>query len=149
MSRAPHVRFRVRTRDAARWPSAQDIVATLVEDIAGGHLPAGARLPPVRVLEQQLGLSKNTVQAAYDELVARGLLETREREGVFVASPAPGVPAAARTEATVARPSAARLRPPTLVTERPGPGEIPLSSVFIDPSLLPRERLADACAPAG
>ena len=45
-------------------------------------------MPPVRALEKQLGLSKNTAQAAYDELVARGLVEAREREGVFVLAPA-------------------------------------------------------------
>jgi DNA-binding transcriptional MocR family regulator len=94
----------------------------------------------VRVLEQQLGLSKNTVQVAYDEVVARGLLEAREREGVFVASRAsfPEVP-------PVAMPPAPRLRPPSLVLEHRKPGEIALSSVFVDPALLPRERLAE-CA---
>jgi DNA-binding GntR family transcriptional regulator len=89
MSRAPYVRFRVRAPGPARRPSAQDIVAILVEDIAAGRLPAGARLPPARVLEQPLGLSKNTVQVACDELVARGLLDTRAREGVFVARASP------------------------------------------------------------
>src|SRR3979490_629234 len=53
-------------------------------EMGSGALPAGSRLPPVRALENQLGLLKNTAQAAYDELVARGLVETREREGVFV-----------------------------------------------------------------
>src|ERR1700722_5031539 len=89
MSRAPYVRFSVRAPDPGRRSSAQDIVTTVAEDIGAGRLPPGARLPPVRVLEQELGLSKNTVQVAYDELVARGLLDTREREGVFVASRSP------------------------------------------------------------
>jgi 2-aminoadipate transaminase len=95
----------------------------------------------VRVLEQQLGLSKNTVQVAYDELVARGLLDSREREGVFVASRPPALAPARR----VAQATAARLRPAPLSTVRPRPGEIQLSSIFVDPALLPRERLAE-CA---
>src|SRR6266567_3715176 len=84
MSRAPYVGIHVATGE--RRATAADIVASVQREIAGGGLPAGSRLPPVRALEKQLGLSKNTAQAAYDELVARGLVEAREREGVFVLS---------------------------------------------------------------
>jgi len=82
MSRPPYVGFHVATGD--RRVTAADIVASVAREIASGVLPAGSRLPPVRALERQLGLSKNTAQAAYDELCARGLVEAREREGVFV-----------------------------------------------------------------
>src|SRR5271170_7717379 len=93
MARAPYVALHVAPTD--RRANAADIVASAQREIASGALPAGSRLPPVRALERQLGLSKNTAQAAYDELVARGLVEAREREGVFVliaatvATPAP------------------------------------------------------------
>src|SRR3954452_22065355 len=82
MSRTPYVGLHVAS--GARRANAADIVARVQREIASGALPAGSRLPPVRALEKQLGLSKNTAQAAYDELVARGLVEAREREGVFV-----------------------------------------------------------------
>src|SRR6187402_888286 len=82
MSRAPYVGLHVTSGD--RRATAADIVASVQREIASGGLPAGSRLPPVRALEKQLGLSKNTAQAAYDELVARGLLEARAEEGVFV-----------------------------------------------------------------
>ncbi|MGA3124810.1 MAG: PLP-dependent aminotransferase family protein [Polyangiaceae bacterium] len=141
MPRAPYVRFHVRAADPGRRTSVQDIVTTLVEDIGDGRLPPGARLPPIRLLEQQLGLSKNTVQVAYDELVARGLLETREREGVYVATAARAI----GTIRPIAKPPAARLRPAALSTQSPPPGTVALSSVFVDPALLPRERLAE-CA---
>src|SRR2546428_125664 len=73
--------------------------AALNQSIASVNRPslASCGLPPVRALEKQLGLSKNTAQGAYDELVARGLVEARGREGVFVlakaalAAPAPVV----------------------------------------------------------
>jgi GntR family transcriptional regulator/MocR family aminotransferase len=68
--RAPYVSFRV--EPTGRRANAADIVTSVGREIASGALPAGSRLPPVRVLEQQLGISKNTVQAAYDELMARG-----------------------------------------------------------------------------
>src|SRR5689334_13848710 len=82
MSRPPYVGFHVASGE--RRATAADIVASVQREITSGALPPGSRLPPVRALEKQLGLSKNTAQAAYDELVARGLVETREREGVFV-----------------------------------------------------------------
>src|SRR5688572_5584478 len=85
MTRAPYVGLHVATGE--RRATAADIVASVQREIASGSLPAGSRLPPVRALEKQLGLSKNTAQAAYDELVARGLVEAREREGVFVLAP--------------------------------------------------------------
>src|SRR5512144_1616574 len=82
MSRTPYVGLHVAS--GARRATAADIVASVQREIESGALPAGSRLPPVRALEKQLGLSKNTAQAAYDELVARGLVEAREREGMFV-----------------------------------------------------------------
>src|SRR5216110_3413731 len=99
MSRTPYVGLHV-TPISGRKSTAADIVASVQREIASGALPAGSRLPPVRALEKQLGLSKNTAQAAYDELVARGLVEAREREGVFVLA-ATRLPAAA----TVAAPA--------------------------------------------
>jgi DNA-binding transcriptional MocR family regulator len=110
-------------------------------EIASGGLPAGSRLPPVRALERQLGLSKNTAQAAYDELVARGLVEAREREGVFVL-------AASRLAAPppiAAPPLPAFVPPPIGRPDLPPRGTTALSTVFIDPELLPTERIAE-CA---
>jgi len=94
----------------------------------------------VRVLERQLGLSKNTVQAAYDELVARGALETREREGVFVAQS----PLAKPLLEPQHQPPLPRLRPvPSVFRQVPPPNAIRLSTVLIDPTLLPRDKIAD------
>jgi DNA-binding transcriptional regulator YhcF (GntR family) len=41
----------------------------------------------VRVLAHQVSISKNTVQRAYNELVAQGLLENKKRIGLFLAPP--------------------------------------------------------------
>src|SRR5689334_25347854 len=134
MTRAPYVGLHVSTGE--RRATAADIVASVQREISSGALPAGSRLPPVRALEKQLGLSKNTAQAAYDELVARGLVEAREREGVFVlaatkfASHAP----------IVAAPLPAFVPPPLSRPDFAAKGTIALSTVFIDPELLPTER---------
>src|SRR5580698_690856 len=128
MTRAPYVALHV--TGGARRAAAADIVASVRREIASGALPAGARLPPVRALEKQLGLSKNTAQAAYDELVARGLVEARQREGVFVL-------ATTQVAAPIATPPPLPrfVPPPIAMPELPPRGTTALSTVFIDPEL--------------
>ena len=43
--------------------------------IRTGSLPPGARLPPVREVATELGLTRLTVHSAYAELQAQGLTE--------------------------------------------------------------------------
>lgn len=137
MARSPYVALHVNV--AGRRVVAADLVDTVVREHAAGRLPAGSRLPPVRVLEQQLGLSKNTAQVAYDELVARGVAVSRERDGVFIAEP----PAAVAAPAPVLAPPLPRLRPPPVLgTGAPRDG-LAMGNVFIDPDLLPTEKLAE------
>lgn len=57
---------------------------------AGGALPAGTRLPPVRALAADLGLAVNTVARAYRELETAGLVETRGRHGTVITARAAG-----------------------------------------------------------
>jgi DNA-binding transcriptional MocR family regulator len=139
MPRPPYVSVHVPIPPGARRVSAQQIVEAFAAEIRAGRLPAGCRVPPVRALERQLGLSKNTVQVAYDELCARGLVETREREGVFVAAPTEATP----VRPPPARPPLPRCKPVPAVFNRPAGGGLRLSSVFIDPELLPREQITD------
>lgn len=56
----------------------------LVDGILTGIFPAGERLPSSRKLSEQLGVSRNTVVVAYEQLIAEGLLVSRERSGIFV-----------------------------------------------------------------
>ncbi len=144
MSRPPYVSVRVHVR--GRRAGSADIVDSILAERARGGLPPGSRLPPVRALEQQLGISKNTVQVAYDELVARGILETREREGVFVATAAALAAADAPVPTRVASPPLPSLRPAALVSQgEAARAGVNFAAVFIDPDLLPTERLAE-CA---
>ena len=50
-------------------------------------LAPGARLPSVRQCAQQQGVSPSTVVAAYDQLLAEGLVEARKNRGFFVREP--------------------------------------------------------------
>lgn len=48
--------------------------------------PVGHRLPTVRGLAEELGVAANTVAKAYRALEADGVIETRGRNGTFVAA---------------------------------------------------------------
>lgn len=56
----------------------------LVDGILNGSFPPGMKLPSSRKLARQLGLARNTVVAAYQQLVADGYLVSRQRSGIFV-----------------------------------------------------------------
>jgi DNA-binding transcriptional regulator YhcF (GntR family) len=70
--------------------------------VLGGALQAGARLPSIRQLADDLGLAGGTVARAYRELEADGIVTTRGRHGTVVAgapdhaAPAPELLSAAR-----------------------------------------------------
>lgn len=54
--------------------------------IAAGKLTAGIRLPSERSLAVALGVSRNTVGAAFDELRGDGVLISRRGDGTYVSS---------------------------------------------------------------
>ncbi|MEE4218999.1 MAG: PLP-dependent aminotransferase family protein [Xanthomonadales bacterium] len=56
----------------------------LVDGIISGAFPPGRRLPSSRKLAEHLGISRNTVVLAYEQLQDEGFLESRERSGIFV-----------------------------------------------------------------
>ncbi|MFI9581918.1 GntR family transcriptional regulator [Streptomyces sp. NPDC052236] len=56
------------------------------EQARSGALPVGYKLPTVRGLAEDLGLAANTVAKAYRALEADGVIETRGRNGTFVAA---------------------------------------------------------------
>jgi GntR family transcriptional regulator/MocR family aminotransferase len=69
------------------------VAASIAEDIRRGALRAGDRLPSTRALAGQLTVNRNTVVAAYDELVAQGWVTARGPGGTFVSEALPERPA--------------------------------------------------------
>jgi DNA-binding transcriptional regulator YhcF (GntR family) len=65
-------------------PPFQQLRVEILEQVRSGELAAGARLPTVRSLAEELGLAANTVAKAYRMLEEDGILETRGRNGSFV-----------------------------------------------------------------
>ncbi len=55
---------------------------------------AGMRMPSIRQLAQEKGISRFTVVEAYERLVALGYLESRRGSGFYVRERAPAAPAA-------------------------------------------------------
>lgn len=62
----------------------QQIRQRLLDAMLAGTLPPGARLPSSRQLAVQLGVARNTVFLAYQQLIADGRVESRERSGLYV-----------------------------------------------------------------
>lgn len=83
MSRTQPLMIRVATGDPR--PISRQIVDGVRMKIATGELAAGAQLPSVRGLAQQLTINPNTVAKAYAELTAEGWLEARQGLGLYVA----------------------------------------------------------------
>jgi 2-aminoadipate transaminase len=77
-------------------PIYRQIVNQVREQIRLGTLPDGTRLPPVRQLAIECGLTRLTVHSAYAELQAQGLVQSHVGRGTFVTAGAPAVPLAQR-----------------------------------------------------
>lgn len=71
------------TRTSARTLTEQ-LAERFASRIRDHLLPSGARLPSVRQCAVQHGLNPSTVVAAYDQLIAQGLIEARRHRGFFV-----------------------------------------------------------------
>jgi DNA-binding transcriptional MocR family regulator len=74
----------------------EQLSARFAQRIRDRLLAPGARLPSVRQCAQQQGVSPSTVVAAYDQLLAQGMVEARKNRGFFVresrSEPAPAAP---------------------------------------------------------
>lgn len=67
-------------------PLHRQIYERLYEAIISGQLKPGTRLPSVRALAQELGISRNTAAKAYAQLLAEGYLESKVGSGTCVTS---------------------------------------------------------------
>jgi GntR family transcriptional regulator/MocR family aminotransferase len=74
---------------SAALPLRQQLYEQLRDGILGGQLPAGSRLPSSRALAAEMGISRGTVLAAFEQLYAEGYLEGRLGSGTYVARAVP------------------------------------------------------------
>ena len=69
---------------AAPEPLYRQVRRALEHGIASGLFGSDAPLPSSRQLAHELGLARNTINTAYQELIAEGFVESRPRRGLFV-----------------------------------------------------------------
>ncbi|HEX2909298.1 MAG TPA: PLP-dependent aminotransferase family protein [Chloroflexia bacterium] len=74
---------------ASTTPLYRQLYEVLRQAILSGQLSSGARLPSTRLLADGLNLSRNTVTAAFDQLLAEGYIEGRHGSGTFVSAELP------------------------------------------------------------
>lgn len=62
-------------------PIYKQLYESIKEQILNGFIPGGTKLPSIRKLSKDLNLSKNTIEAAYQQLYAEGFVESIPKIG--------------------------------------------------------------------
>ena len=68
----------------SRSPLYEQIYQYMKEEIRGGRMAAGSRLPSTRILAANLKVSRSTTQMAYEQLLSEGYIEALPCRGYFV-----------------------------------------------------------------
>jgi GntR family transcriptional regulator / MocR family aminotransferase len=122
----------------------QQITRAVTYDIQRGRLRPGDPLPGTRTLARGLGVQRQTVVAAFDELVAEGWIVTQPARGAFVSSDLPDPKPRRFTSRETPASISARPGFDLLPAPRPElPIDVPHGSLFFAPSR-PDVRLAPA-----
>ena len=102
---------------------ARQLYQALRERILDGRMASRMRLPASRELAAALGVSRNTVVRAYDQLYAEGYIDGRIGDGTYVAELGGGLPATAAPppQAGIPAPLQARLHEHGPGAPREGP----------------------------
>ena len=116
------------TYELAEGRLCDSLVAALRADILSGGFTAGERLPSKRRLAEHHGISVQTVQNAYEQLIAAGYIESRERSGYYVSALMPPKMAARRTPLPLPEDGEGDLPPLLdLVSNAPDPERFPFA----------------------
>ena len=89
----------------AGGPLHRRVYLALKAKIRGGGLGPATRVPSTRALAKDLGVSRNTVMLAYEQLAAEGYLVSRHRSATSVAGMAPPRRAPAPLRSAAGRPA--------------------------------------------
>jgi GntR family transcriptional regulator len=71
-------------------PFYRQIIDQVLLAVADGRFRVGAQLPTVRQLAVDLSVNLNTVAKAYREMEIRGIVQTQQGTGTFIAARASG-----------------------------------------------------------
>ncbi len=126
--------------------SARGIATAVSRLVHSGEIAAGARLPTVRDLAREMGISPTTVSEAWSSLTRAGLIATRGRSGTFVLSgerlrsrlrytQLAGIAGTATHDLSTGVPDHALL--PDLAETLSGLGRMHLTTSYLDEPVLP------------
>lgn len=77
--------FQFRLDPVTGVPVYRQLIDQVSSALAAGTLAAGAQLPTVRQVAVDLSINPNTVLRAYREMEIRGVLETQQGSGTYIA----------------------------------------------------------------
>ena len=126
--------------DARLYDQVASYIVTLIKR---GTLRPGDRIPSVRRLSRQQGVSTATVLHAYVQLENRGIIEARPQSGHYVRAPRRSIlpePRAPRPSTTATRVSVGSLVAKIYGATR-DPLIVPFGAAYPSPELLPTEKL--------
>src|SRR5215831_6730006 len=92
-------------------PIYRELCEIVREQVLLGHFSPGQRMPSTRILAADLGVSRNTVLNAFDQLKAEGYLQGSTGSGTYVARILPEDLTRARKPALPKKPARANSRP--------------------------------------
>lgn len=75
----------VNLRSGDRVPLYEQLYEYIRREIRDGHITSGEKLPSTRVLSRHLGISRSTVELAYEQLMSEGYIEAQPYRGYYVA----------------------------------------------------------------
>lgn len=87
--------------DTSKGALYETLYKNIRDDIKGGALKAGEKLPSKRTLAKNLGVSTITVESAYAQLISEGYVYSLPKRGYYIAkldAPAKSAPAAKTTD---------------------------------------------------
>jgi len=130
------------------------LTRALKDAVLSGRLRSGDRLPATRALASDLGISRNTVLASYEELAAEGFLLGKVGSGSYVAPIETHAPEKAAAPARARLSAFAQRALATAVRANPGAGhqDLPYNLQYGQPMTNPalttawRRELAKAAA---
>jgi GntR family transcriptional regulator / MocR family aminotransferase len=115
-----------------------NLASSILREIERGRLKPGDALPGTRALANSLGIHRNTVDSAYQELVLQGWLVAEPSRGTFVARDLPEDPPPSGMAGKSRTPETHGARMPAT------PPLLTISDGVPDPRLMPRAELARA-----
>ncbi len=120
-------------------PVYRQIAAQIRARVESGELSEGDRLPPIRELAGQLGVNRETVSSAYEELAALGVVDAHVGRGTFVRGrrPRPLAPVAPAPAPLSARAERLLQFERARVSYGAGRGSIALQKLVPDPRHYP------------